>query len=520
MRQFDRNIGKTFFTALLVVMLGMAAMSFRAFAVPDVSAEMLVDTTRYSQWSYIRFVSEGDSIELSDDEFFDIAGKVTFPVNKYSLPENDSLIVQLRDSVFRQINEDSLEIVRMLIRGAASPEGPHHFNKFLGKKRAQTLLDFIKKHLNRPVSENICNMDFEVEDYKTLCIMMRRRGDPDYVYVQTLCDQYMPRRDYDKLKQVLYRVRGGRLWRRLLREYFPYLRAARVVLFFKYDEEQQPKAVTVDTLATPKTDTQPLLTTDTLPAGDDSPARLVLPRRELLSVKTNLLFDVAYIPGYDRWCPIPNIELEYYPLHGHFTFGASLDNPWWTDYHGHKFFEIRNWQLHSRYYLKGSRDDRGYRSAQTTQRPRGAAFSGLYLSAYAHAGVYCIGFDADRGWKGEGYGAGLGIGYVMPLSKSGHWRLEFGAQVGFFSTKYDPFVYEHPVYTSLHDDLYYYDWIHDPDLFNRRAHRFTWIGPTRIGVTLSYDLLYRRQTKKGISFNPTETVEIYDNTESETTKTE
>ena len=47
------------------------------------------------------------------------------------------------------------------------------------------------------------------------------------------------------------------------------------------------------------------------------------PRRELLSVKSNVLFDFAYVPaGYNRFCPIPNIAVEYYPLHGHFTFGA------------------------------------------------------------------------------------------------------------------------------------------------------------------------------------------------------
>ena len=40
-------------------------------------------------------------------------------------------------------------------------------------------------------------------------------------------------------------------------------------------------------------------------------------------MKSNVLFDFAYVPaGYNRFCPIPNIAVEYYPLHGHFTFGA------------------------------------------------------------------------------------------------------------------------------------------------------------------------------------------------------
>ena len=40
-----------------------------------------------------------------------------------------------------------------------------------------------------------------------------------------------------------------------------------------------------------------------------------------------------------------------------------------------------------------------------------------------------------------------------------------------------------------------------PDLFKRRQHNYHWFGPTRAGITLIYDLLYRRIAKPGISFN-------------------
>ena len=43
---------------------------------------------------------------------------------------------------------------------------------------------------------------------------------------------------------------------------------------------------------------------------------------------TNLLLDVAYMLGYNRWCPIPNLAIEYYPKKGHFTYGALFDFPW------------------------------------------------------------------------------------------------------------------------------------------------------------------------------------------------
>lgn len=220
-------------------------------------------------------------------------------------------------------------------------------------------------------------------------------------------------------------------------------------------------------------------------------------RREFLSVKTNLLFYAVYMPGYDRWCPIPNVAIEYYPKKGHFTFGASFDFPWWQDYNAHKYFQIRNYQLEARYYLR-----RG--NLASNPPGEGPAFRGLYLQGYANLGLFGICFDADRGWVGEGFGAGVGAGYVMGLSRKGRWRLELGLQVGFFRCKYDPYQYENPVDPNYHDGLYYYKWTQSPSLFKKRQYRYTWLGPTRIGVTLTYDLLYRRISKKGVSFKNSE----------------
>ncbi len=225
-----------------------------------------------------------------------------------------------------------------------------------------------------------------------------------------------------------------------------------------------------------------------------------LARREFLSVKSNVLLDLAYMPGYNRWCPIPNVALEYYPLHGHFTFGASIDFPWWRHYHDYKFFELRNYQLETRYYLRSG-------DVETSQPGQGPAYKGWYLQGYVHGGLFLFCFNADKGWTGEYLGGGLGFGYVMPLSRNGHWRLELGAQFGYIYVGYDPFQYEYRGSAAIHDDLYYYDWTLPAAQFKKRQYRYSWLGPTRIGVTLSYDLLYRRQAKKGVSFKSYEVVE-------------
>ena len=199
--------------------------------------------------------------------------------------------------------------------------------------------------------------------------------------------------------------------------------------------------------------------------------------RALVSVKTNLLLDAAYVPQYGM-APIWNVAMEYYPSHGHYTWGLSFDSPWSKRSSEHKYFMARNYQVEIRRYFQGDGE-----------------FKGWYVQGYAHAVKYGIGFNADKGWQGEGFGGGLGAGFVTPLSRKGRWKLEFQLQLGYLWTKYDKYVYGCPV-EGNDDGKYYYDWSLDASLFKKRQYRYTWIGPTRVGVTLSYDLIHRSAKKK------------------------
>ena len=195
------------------------------------------------------------------------------------------------------------------------------------------------------------------------------------------------------------------------------------------------------------------------------------------------------MPGYNRFCPLPNVAIEFYPLRGHFTYGASFDGPWWKHYSKHKYFQLRNYQVHTRYYLR-----RG--DIEERKPGKGAAFKGFFFSAYAHAYLYNICFSEKRGWEGEGWGAGIGAGYVMPIDRKEHWRLEFGLQLGYLNTLYDPYQWRCPVDPETDIDRYYYKWYGNAKDFKKRQHSYSWIGPTRVEITLSYDLIYRHKERK------------------------
>lgn len=482
----------------LTLLLFIAGASVCALhALPQTAQSLSPDSVFYAKYPFIRFVdsqTDPSLVRLSDETLLDEAGKIVFRVNRFDAYSNDSLLRELETVILPRINQDSLKLRLMVVRGAASPEGPVPNNRMLGRRRVEALASFLRARLSVPVDERSFTTESVTEDYRLLLAMMRRAGDKDLDVVQSICDKHLPRYEYTLLKRSLQRLQGGRLWQRLLKEYFPELRAARVVLFFENAENAERTESAeifetyerLDTLEEP----EPLTV---------APRVIAVPRREFLSVKTNLLFDFAYVPGYNRWCPIPNVAIEYYPMRGHFTYGASFDCPWWQHYDDHKYFQIRNYQFETRYYLRSG-------SIERRTPGEGAAFRGLYFSAYAHVALYGICFDADNGWEGEALGGGLGVGFVLPLSRNGHWRMEFAAQVGILYSGYDPYQFENPVNPDYRDGLYYYKWTGRKADFRERQYRFTWIGPTRAAITISYDLLYRKWKKKGVSFRNKEYV--------------
>lgn len=442
-------------------------------------------------------------IRTTDSVFVNHSRPIQFIVNKIDISEEDrqwitsTLIPELKALGKRGI---------VLGRVTASPEGPTDNNIRLAKQRKVSMNVLLNGY---GISSDRIRYDVVSEDFPLLRTLMWMKQDANYSIVNQLMERYVG--NNSQLKKAMVQYDNGRLWQYVLHQYFPLLRAVRIMVIDEKLVEEVPLAEKVRDLGTllpyPIINTKNVYVHAVVPHKQD-PLIVEEARREFLSVKTNLLFDFAYMPGYDRFCPIPNVAMEYYPVKGHFTYGASFDVPWWQDYDAHKYFQVRNYQIHTRYYLRdGSLFAGKGDNLRFKRRPgEGAAYKGLYFSAYAQAGLYSISFDANRGWEGEAWGAGLGMGYVVPLSRRQHWRLEFGVQAGIMQTDYDPYKWLCPIDADSDKKQYYYKWYGNAQDFKKRQHRYTWFGPTRVEITLSYDLLYRRNHKKGISFRSYEFV--------------
>lgn len=435
---------------------------------------------------------------MPDSLLFYNSHPVIFPVSSTRIsPEDSTWINDELLPALLSLGPDGV----IVGRASASPEGTWSHNTLLAQGRRDAALRYLTAH-----GFDASRILFECvpEDYQFLARMMQQAEDPDYEIVHEIIERCGD--DHDRLKFLLRRVDGGKLWRRVLREYYPQLRAVRILATDRVARDFIPELPAFT--AFPVEPAPQIVIPSQWPTLDFEPQQRPVVtsrhRRELLAHQTNLLLWGAYVPQYG-WCPMPNVALEYYPRHGHFTYGASFDCPWWIgNTTNHKYFELRQYQLYTRYYLRNS--DSSYSDDACSLPAYGkAAFSGLYAQAYVNNFLYQIGFSAKKGWIGEGLGGGLGAGYVMPISRDGHWRLDFGLQVGLFWTQYDPFVYGKPVYHGGEiDGNYYYNTdLYRPD-FVKRQHRYTWFGPTRVGITLSYDLLYRRHDHRSPSFRPRE----------------
>lgn len=433
----------------------------------------------------------------TDSLFLNGSRPVKFAVGKNELSADDCKWIE--NSLIPTLNAIGPHGV-ILGRSAASPEGPLDRNRILAQKRRDAVVEFF---LKKGFNPSRIHFDVVDEEYALLVEMMKEQNDVAYEEVRNIVQSGAG--DFVAIKIQLQTLNYGRLWRRIKRDYFPHLRAVRIMAFDFDFSMPRPQDLHASGMIPPCQiqipHTEPSLKLSSL---IPEPQPMSDPRRELLSLQTNLLEWDAYVPQYG-WCPMPNVAIEYYPRHGHWTFGASFDCPWWVgDNTNHKYFELRNYQFETRYYFRSSDDS--YSDDSHVQPIEGQpAFQRFYLQAYLQNFIYQIGFSAKKGWIGEGLGGGIGAGYVLPISRDGHWRLDFGLQIGYLWTQYDPFVYGKPVYHGGEIDGNYY---YNTDLYRKdfvkRMHRYTWFGPARVGITLSYDLLYRRHDHKTPGFKSRE----------------
>ena len=438
------------------------------------------------------FVSDGYSEnppQISDSLFDAAARGIRFKVNRTEIQPSDPFLA-LWAEVLPWFRSQDMQLGQVYIKGAASPEGPYQNNVRLSRGRTRRLVEFICEGLGQSVEELPISASSVTEDYGRLVKLMQEAGDPDYQRVNAIwlsCNG-----DEPACKRQLMALDKGKVWKRLIKEYFPSLRQARVVLWFtRRRESKVVRPIESGLDFRPAFDFYPVLASPAYrTVVQSAPDTEILSRRHLIAARTNLVHDFFFYPNKFGFAPGVNLQLEYYPLKGHYTANVGFtftNHRRWDQY---QFFQVRNLELEVRRYFKGA-----------------GQFVGPYLGLYANGVVYGIGFGKTEGWEGEGGGGGLSAGWVWALNRKGNLRLEVSLNLGVLYTRYDPYVYGNPI-TGTEDGLYYYDYHGNTSDFRERNHQFFWFGPTNAGIHLTYDIIYRKWKPVGSYNKPYQTKEV------------
>ena len=437
------------------------------------------DSTRYIQLPGFPFVFVSDETVteppvVSDSLFDAIARGIHFRVNRTELLKEDPFIALYNEDLLPWLKSQDMELRQMYIKGAASLEGPYQNNVRLSRARTRRLIEFLSESLDQPAESLPYQAQSITEDYGRLVRMLHDADDPDYGKINEIWQRSGG--DEQWCKKQMMALEGGRVWKRLLVEYFPSLREARVVLWFARKKDSQRRNQSLRASAIPARPIPVLFPSETPVFEPLAPVWKPVATKEsrhLLAARTNLFHDFLYVPKFG-FAPGANIQLEYYPLDGHYTANAGFTFTNHRHWDAYKFFQVRDVQLELRRYFRG-----------------GGVFMGPYLGLYGHGTVYGIGFGKKDGWEGEGGGGGLSAGWVWPLNRKGNLRLEVSASLGFFYTRFDPYVYGNPI-TGVEDGRYYYEYYGNTSDFRKRNHQLFWFGPTNAGLHITYDILYRR----------------------------
>lgn len=388
----------------------------------------------------------------------------------HNLLSNQTTIDQL-DSILKRIsNSKNLKINRIVITGNSSPEGSPKANKNLSKSRAQTL----KKHIidNYKLSENrflITSSDDNWQKLKTyiqnisnllhkdqiifiidsIPLETWRRINPNDKYL-TLTESRM---------KHLMDLNGGKSYRYLTKSVFPYLRNANIDIQYSINNKPQeiisckPLNSSIPiVIMQPITIGEPRTNSCTAISGESKP---------LFALKTNLLFDAL---------TLLNFEIEI-PIKQHWSIAAELIFPWWSFNNGQadskrNRIQLLNANLEARYWWN--------------KEPNRPILTGWFSGIYGGGGLYDFERHA-KGYQGEFFIAfGLSGGYAHTINKSKSLRMEYSLGVGYLGTNYRYYEAHYCVNNQWH-------------AVKQHTGRYTWFGPTKAKVSLSWLINYKKR---------------------------
>lgn len=344
-----------------------------------------------------------------------------------SLADNARKIDEIKNLLDRNNDRDSIRILDISFCGFSSPEGSYELNERLSNERRAVLENIVKSHPSYPAGLQPGSAR-DSEKSGIAWDALRRWVDegnmPWKGEVIAIIDRgqelvpYGARTTIDTRVQKLKKLRRGAPWRYIHDNYFDKMRSGVAIVVHGYKEAPKPLVVEMDEFVikpdAPATEAQ----TET---EQTETIAQVAPREETDSwtrhiyLKTNAVgwaMSNANIAGEIDICKHLSFTLPiYYSGVNYFTYKIK--------------FRSLSIQPELRYWLRAEND--GFFAA---------AHFGLSYFDFAFNGEYRY---QDHNRNSPAPGAGVAVGYRLPISRNHRWKMEFSVGAGAYKVYYDKF---------------------------------------------------------------------------------
>ena len=358
-----------------------------------------------------------------------------------SLRDNRRSLEKISRRILEYRPDTAFSICKIMVVGAASPEGSIELNRRLSELRAKRLFDHVCGY--SPLPDTLKTSVFVGRDWRGLLRLVENDpgmpGKSETVeLLQGIVSEVEASGNGENKINELKRLRYGIPYRYMYRNLFPDLRASCLYIWYESKRKSFPAMQVIshlhDTLYLP---------CKLSPFGGETGGFQSGEKHGpfYMAVKTNMLYDALLVP---------NIGVEFY-VGKNWSVAGNWMYAWWKSDRKHNYWRIYGGDVELRRWF----------GRRAVEKP----FSGHHVGLYGQIVTY----DFELGGKGYlgdkwSYGGGVAYGYSLPV---GHrFNVDFTLGIGYLGGLYKEYI---PL-----DG--HYVW--------QTTKKRRWFGPTKAGISL------------------------------------
>lgn len=380
-----------------------------------------------------------------------------------TLSDNQRALNRIADTLRSNYADSTYQLRKILVVGAASPEGPPGINRWLSEKRADVLFNHLSQYATLP--DSLKSSRFIGPDWMGL--LKLAKNDPLLPFREetlSLLSQIageaeagigtQSNRQGSQLGQIrsqlerIRSLRGGIPYQYMYKKYFPSLRASQ--LFLWYNRAYKPL------IPSPMPEWEIVkLSVDTTITSDSIHIEPILiepgqPRKlHYVALRTNMLYDALLMP---------NIGCEMY-LGKSWSVAANWLYGWWKTDRRHWYWRAYGGDIAVRKWLGKAAEE----------KPLTGHHIGIYAQIFTYdfemgGRGYMGGKPGGTIWNKMNHAMGAEYGYSLPIARK--LNIDFSLGMGYWGG----------IYHEYKPRNHYYVW-----QATKERH---WIGPTKLEVSL------------------------------------